>query len=507
MRLIAAALVLACASAIPQYTSYKRRVQELAEQLVAKEAASPGEDDPTLVWFTSPLDHFDRQITDTFQQRSFVNSTFFDGSGPVFLCVGGEGPALDATVLTTSVHCADMVELAPKVGALMVAVEHRYYGSSIPVSGHRGTENLRWLSSQQALGDLANFHQQLTTNYSLTDANKWVSFGGSYPGMMSGFFRLKFPNLVHASVSSSSPWQAQLDMPEYQNIVGESLAITSVGGSDTCKATVVNGHAAIGELITTAEGRASLVQTFNFCSEDALATQATAGEWAGSGVIEVPSQENDPACQSMWGESPGCDIGSICEIMAATEGDDIAKLAAASAAQHDGKCIGGWTEGHIAKAEAALKDAAARLGTVQGSDALSWPYQTCTEFGFYQTCEIGSDCPFVQGYNNLSSSLAMCESLFGIDADTVAAQIDASNAYYGGNKPAGSRILFPNGNVDPWHGLGVLEAPRESEPVMMIDGASHHFWTHIKDEITQPQVQQAKEDIQKQVVAWLAESD
>ena len=64
-----------------------------------------------------------------------------------------------------------------------------------------------------------------------------------------------------------------------------------------------------------------------------------------------------------------------------------------------------------------------------------------------QTCEIGSDCPFVQGYNNLSSSVAMCESLFGIDADAVAAQIDASNAYYGGNKPAGSRILFPNGGL------------------------------------------------------------
>ena len=159
-----------------------------------------------------------------------------------------------------------------------------------------------------------------------------------------------------------------------------------------------------------------------------------------------------------------------------------------------------------------------------------------------QTCEIGSDCPFVQGYNNLSSSVAMCESLFGIDADAVSAQIDASNAYYGGNKPAGSRILFPNGNVDPWHGLGVLEAPRDSEPVMMIDGASHHFckcWcrnhftvtnrsttttctqsshhlrlralpasgTHIVSEITQPQVQEAKEQIQKQIVQWLAEEN
>jgi hypothetical protein len=98
---------------------------------------------------------------------------------------------MDSSVLVASVHCNDMVELAPQVGALMVAVEHRYYGESMPTGRELSTEKLRWLSSQQALGDLAAFHSQIVANYSLTNANKWVSFGGSYPGMMAGFFRLK----------------------------------------------------------------------------------------------------------------------------------------------------------------------------------------------------------------------------------------------------------------------------------------------------------------------------
>ena len=42
----------------------------------------------------------------------------------------------------------------------------------------------------------------------------------------------------------------------------------------------------------------------------------------------------------------------------------------------------------------------------------------------------------------------------------VSEQIAFSNGYYGGDAPAGSRILFPNGNVDPWHGLGVNVSPR-----------------------------------------------
>ncbi len=51
----------------------------------------------------------------------------------VFCCVGGEGPALtENVVITGEYHCALMVALAAQHGALIVALEHRYYGDSIP---------------------------------------------------------------------------------------------------------------------------------------------------------------------------------------------------------------------------------------------------------------------------------------------------------------------------------------------------------------------------------------
>ena len=319
--------------------------------------------------------------------------------------------------------------------------------------------------------------------------------------------RLKFPHLVHAAVSSSSPWKAQIDMQEYQDLVGDSLAVSSVGGSDSCKAVVVDGHAVIAQMITTADGRAQLADAFNFCDPNALSSEAIAGEWAGSGVIEVPSQENDPSCTTA-----ACDIGSICEILLAPPGSapradtdldaNVAALAAVSAAQHSA-CVAGWSPAAMAATEREV------LLDVYSS-ARSWPYQTCTEWGFYQTCEFGSRCPFVQGYNNLSQSVAMCERMFGLGQKAIEDQVAFSNSFYGGSSPAATRILFPNGNVDPWHGLGVLTSPSDSEPVMMVDGASHHAWTHPADDpmlLAQPQVAAAKTAIQEQVVAWLAEDD
>lgn len=43
------------------------------------------------------------------------------------------------------------------------------------------TDNLKYLSSMQALADLAHFRKSITNEYGFTK-NKWISFGGSYPG-------------------------------------------------------------------------------------------------------------------------------------------------------------------------------------------------------------------------------------------------------------------------------------------------------------------------------------
>jgi hypothetical protein len=86
-------------------------------------------------------------------------------------------------VVTASPHCNDAVEWLPDTGAIMFAVEHRYYGchnmSACPVASFSSLDDLRFLSSAQALEDLALFIAHATAAYNLTGC-QWVAWGGRY---------------------------------------------------------------------------------------------------------------------------------------------------------------------------------------------------------------------------------------------------------------------------------------------------------------------------------------
>ena len=72
------------------------------------------------------------------------------------------------------------------------------------------TANLKYLSREQALADLANFisYQQKAMNLT---KNKWIVFGGSYPGNLAAWFRLKYPHLAYGAVASSAPILAKMN--------------------------------------------------------------------------------------------------------------------------------------------------------------------------------------------------------------------------------------------------------------------------------------------------------
>ena len=69
-------------------------------------------------------------------------------------------------------------------------------------------------------------------------------------------------SLFFASISSSAPVIAKLDMHEYNDIVADAYALESVGGSSECRQAIAVGHKNIGHLMNTSYGRRWLAMIF-----------------------------------------------------------------------------------------------------------------------------------------------------------------------------------------------------------------------------------------------------
>ncbi|CAH1107856.1 unnamed protein product [Psylliodes chrysocephalus] len=132
-------------------------------------------------WFTQHLDHFNPNDERKFQQRYYVNDELFNTTSRnvAFLMIGGEGTAFGSKVTTGAWNLSN--------------------------------ENLVYLTSQQALADLAFFIEAMNKQHELSSDVKWIVFGGSYAGSLAAWMRLKYPHLVHGAVSSSAPLLAKLD--------------------------------------------------------------------------------------------------------------------------------------------------------------------------------------------------------------------------------------------------------------------------------------------------------
>ncbi|KAL4676202.1 hypothetical protein H8959_010347 [Pygathrix nigripes] len=319
---------------------------------------------PKVGWLEQLLDPFNVSDRRSFLQRYWVNDQHWVGEdGPIFLHLGGEGSLGPGSVMRG--HPA---ALAPAWGALVISLEHRFYGLSIPAGGLEMAQ-LRFLSSRHALADVVSARLALSRLFNVSSSSPWICFGGSYAGSLAAWARLKFPHLIFASVASSAPVRAVLDFSEYNDVVSRSLMSTAIGGS-----------------------------------------------------LEIVLHSLGQKCLSF------------------SRAETVAQLRS--------------TEPQLS-----------------GVGDRQWLYQTCTEFGFYVTCE-NPRCPFSQ-LPALPSQLDLCEKVFGLSALSVAQAVAQTNSYYGGQTPGASQVLFVNGDTDPWHVLSVTQALGSSESALLIRTGSH----------------------------------
>jgi hypothetical protein len=156
-------------------------------------------------WFTQKLDHFNTFNTQKWQMRYFENSKFLTQDGPIFIYVGGEWSITEGWLQT-----GHMYDMAKQLNGTMFYTEHRYYGQSRPTLT-TSVNDLKYLSVDQALADLAYFIVKQKSENRLLKNSGVILVGASYSATMVSWFRLKYPHLANGAWASSAPLLAKLD--------------------------------------------------------------------------------------------------------------------------------------------------------------------------------------------------------------------------------------------------------------------------------------------------------
>lgn len=355
---------------------------------------------------------------------------------------------------------------------MLVDVEHRFYGESLPTED-RSTKNLALLSSDQALADLANVITYIKEKNN-SPKSRVITVGGSYPGNLAAYFRLKYPSITHGSIASSAPVTAKANFKEYMDVVGES--ITYFGGKQ-CYNALELGAQQVAKLASAgfgSENMKTLEKDFNTCAP--IADQWDMGIFSSNvmGNLQGTVQYNNERT-GVW------NVTDVCEVMLGSNSStaeapsqqqsylNLAKLSAIFAKQGGADCEDASYKATI--------DYLASTNADPSNAARPWVYQTCNEFGYYQTADSPNQ-PFhaFQPWLGMDFSRKMCYDAFdgwSSDPDT-----KFTNEKYGGSNMDATNIVFTSGTIDPWHALGVTnytaplpEAPSEL-PVYIL-GTAH----------------------------------
>ncbi|XP_052012585.1 thymus-specific serine protease [Apodemus sylvaticus] len=446
---------------------------------------------PKQGWLEQPLDPFNASDRRTFLQRYWVNDQHRIGQDvPVFLHIGGEGGLGPGSV--TAGHPA---ALASAWGALVISLEHRFYGLSVPAGG-LDAALLRYLSSRHALADVASARQALSALLNVSSSSPWICFGGSYAGSLAAWTRLKFPHLVFAAVASSAPLSAVVDFSAYNRVVARSLTQVAIGGSLECLAAASAAFAEVERLLRAGRAaQAVLREELGACgSLDLLEDQAEllgALQALVGGTVQYDGQEGAPLS-----------VRQLCGLLLGSRGNR----------SHSTPYLGLRRAVQIVLRSMGQKclsysraETVAQLGNTEprvfGVGDRQWLYQTCTEFGFYVTCE-SLQCPFSQ-LPALPFQLELCERVFGLSPASVAQSVAQTNAYYGGQSPGATQVLFVNGDVDPWQVLSVTQDLGPSEPALLIPSASHCLDMAPLRPSDSPSVRLGRQKIFQQLQDWL----
>lgn len=463
-----------------------------AAPLLIAAAASPPY---TTHIFKQRLDHFRSGPSSEilWPQRYLMNDTFWRGPGhPILFYTGNEGPIpafWGACGFVTDV-------LAPKLGALVIFAEQRFYGASMPFGEQSLTpEHLVYLSTEQVLADYAHLLATLKPALNAS-ASKVVSFGGSYGGTLSTIFRAKYPHVVVGALAASAP------LGYYSPSYWAERGVNAYTWFDTvvrvysearpkCYEALVRGVglANASAISTDPKTRSALATTFGLCAPPAEPPAFV--YWITEALESMPQVDYKDA---------GSPVNATCQAVKAELGD-VALLTALAKVVNGYYGLGG---GGPCTPEKAARNIQVGGGTPGDgpSPKSSWGYQSCTE-----TLHAFSTPP--NAWREYSFSLpeqqSLCQQYYNATPRTLWLE-EWSGGYKIADKSSGhSNIIWSNGRRDPWHGGGFLRAS-DALPggaVFVMEETAHHQDLRLPQKTDPMELTKVREEEEKIIRGWL----
>lgn len=334
--------------------------------------------------------------------------------------------------------------------------------------------------------------------YSLSDDNRWIAFGGSYPGSLAAWLREKYAHLVHGSISTSGPLLAKIDFFEYYDVVRDSLGTYK---KCDCVSTVQKAIQQVDVLLKHMIGQRTINEKFKLCDpvENSIENpldianlfEGLASDFAG--VVQYSKDNRD---------SSRISIDDVCDVMCnQTIGPPVTRLGAVNQmllTDSNQTCFDYKYDKMLKQMRNTSWDSEAADGMRQ------WTYQTCTEFGFYQT----SDNTTLMFGDKFPADffVKQCSDIYGdkFDQSALMNAVDRTNIIYGALKPTTSNVLYVHGTIDPWHALGLTKTDsNQPQPTIFIEGTAHCANMYEPSDKDLPQLKRAREEIEKFIGALL----
>lgn len=385
--------------------------------------------------FLQLIDH-NNPTVGTFRQRYYIDESYgFYNNSPVFFYLCGEA-ACDENQLNGAIR-----DIAKKFNAKLVALEHRYYGKSMPLPS-LSTQNLRYLTTELALKDIKRFQENITHTKNWT--GKWVVFGGSYPGSLSAYYRLKYPEMVSGALASSAPVMAQENFEAFDAHVAKmvgSACLAKIKSTVSYIESVLDDKFEIYRIKSMFQAEKIVDnQDFLYLVADLAATAVQYGM-------------KDKFCQKLT--------------YASNPLNGYADFANYFYKAWDVNALTFNTQG-------AMDEDPRHYESFVGMRA--WYYQSCTEYGYWQNAHSDASKSSRSPLINLDYHKNVCRRLFNIKYDLDTSYIN-NEYYYPLLYSNVTNIYFTNGSTDPWSNLSISKILGNNiNPNLdydLIEGAAH----------------------------------